>query len=42
MSERHGLEWWQNKVPKKIKDDVEKLVAKEQKTSFFQVALILK
>lgn len=35
MSERHGLEWWQNKVPKKIKDDVEKLVAKERKNKFF-------
>lgn len=35
MSERFGLEWWNDKVPTKIKNDVEKLKTKEQKNKFF-------
>ena len=35
MSERFGLEWWNDKVPSKIKNDVEKLKTKEQKNKFF-------
>lgn len=35
MSERYGLDWWAQKVPKKIKDDVEKLKIKEEKNKFF-------
>lgn len=35
MSERHGLDWWGQTVPKKIKDDVEKLKIKETKNRFF-------
>lgn len=35
MSERHGLNWWQSKVPNKIKEDVEKLINKEKKNKFF-------
>ncbi len=35
MSERHGLDWWNKKIPKKIKDDVEKLKLKEIKNRFF-------
>ncbi len=35
MSERHGLDWWINKVPKKIQDDVKKLKTKEAKNKFF-------
>ena len=35
MFERFGLEWWNDKVPTKIKNDVEKLKTKEQKNKFF-------
>lgn len=35
MSERHGLDWWIQTVPKKIKDDVDRLKAKEEKNKFF-------
>lgn len=35
MSERHGLDWWVQTVPKKIRDDVEKLKVKEEKNKFF-------
>ena len=35
MSERYGLNWWNDKVPSKIKNDVLKLKAKEQKNKFF-------
>lgn len=35
MSERHGLDWWAQTVPKKIRDDVEKLKIKEEKNKFF-------
>lgn len=35
MSERHGLDWWMQTVPKKIKDDVDRLKAKEEKNKFF-------
>lgn len=40
MSERYGLNWWNDKVPSKIKNDVLKLKAKEQKNKFFLVGLI--
>ncbi len=35
MSERHGLDWWTEKVSKKIKDDVDRLKVKEEKNKFF-------
>lgn len=35
MAERHGLDWWDKKVPKKIKDDVDKLKTKEKRNKFF-------
>ncbi len=35
MSERHGLDWWAQSVPKKIKDDVERLKTREEKNKFF-------
>lgn len=35
MSERYGLDWWKEKVPSKIRGDVEKLKTREQKNKFF-------
>ena len=35
MVERNGLDWWVDKVPKKIREDVEKLKIKEEKNKFF-------
>ena len=35
MSERYGLDWWNEKVPSKIKNEVIKLKTKEQKNKFF-------
>ncbi len=35
MLERYGLDWWETKVPKKIRDDVERLKVKELKNKFF-------
>lgn len=35
MSERHGLDWWAQTVPKKIKEDVERLKTREEKNKFF-------
>lgn len=35
MSERHGLDWWLQNVPKKIRDEVKKLKIKEEKNKFF-------
>ena len=35
MSERHGLNWWSDCVPSKIRTEVEKLKAKEAKNKFF-------
>lgn len=35
MSERYGLDWWNDKVPSKIKSDVIKLKTKEQRNKFF-------
>jgi hypothetical protein len=34
LLERKGIEWWTLCVPKKIKDDVEKLKAKEEKNKY--------
>ncbi len=35
MSERHGLNWWGEKVPNNIKQSVEKLKRDETKNKFF-------
>lgn len=35
MSERHGLNWWEEKVPSNIKKSVEKLKRDEAKNKFF-------
>ena len=35
MSERHGIEWWDNKVPQKIRSDVAKLKEKESKNKYY-------
>ena len=35
MSERHGLDWWEQKVPMNIKKAVEKLKKEESKNKFF-------
>lgn len=35
MSERHGLDWWVQTVPTRIKTDVERLKSKEEKNKFF-------
>ena len=35
MSERHGLNWWEEKVPGNIKKAVEKLKKEEQRNKFF-------
>lgn len=34
MSERYGIEWWDNKVPKKIKDAVNGLKKQEMKNKY--------
>ena len=34
MSERHGLEWWENKVPRKIKEAVITLKKQEEKNKY--------
>jgi len=35
MSERYGIDWWNVKVPKKIKEDVGKLKDKEAKNKYY-------
>ncbi len=34
LAERHGVDWWDNCVPKKIKDSVEKLKEQEEKNRY--------
>lgn len=34
MSERHGIDWWETKVPKKIKDSVASLKRQEEKNKY--------
>ncbi len=34
LAERHGVDWWDLKVPKKIRDAVNKLKAKEEKNKY--------
>lgn len=35
MSERHGIDWWEIKVPQKIRSDVSKLKDKESKNKYY-------
>jgi len=35
MSERHGIDWWNSKVPSKIRSDVVKLKEKESKNKYY-------
>lgn len=34
LSERKGLDWWENSVPEKVKKSVEKLIQKEEKNKY--------
>jgi len=35
LSEIHGVNWWEERVPKKVKDEVKKLKSREEKNKYY-------